>query len=261
MLVQQPKEHQQRPAATITTSPTAVSASGLIRSAHCLHASRRHHYIQLPADTSATTTTTSASISASTTGTTLYLSIICDKSVHTRTSHLRHQFHQQHVRLWRRTTTRHRRTSSPLRHQPAESRTSSRFYLEGHLVAGPSSVTPVLLRRLHLGTSQATYLFNLITLSFPLSTATNQHIHIYGYKDILLVCNNISIPVRFYICDVKASLLGLHDIFDNGIVLHINSKDNSSIEHQGENEPLYHHRSHLFIDAMAFDIAHRVHHH
>ena len=94
-----------------------------------------------------------------------------------------------------------------------------------------------------------------------LSTATNQPIHIYGYKDILLVCNNISFPVRFYICDVKAPLLGLHDIFDSGIVLHINGKDNSSVEHQGENEPLYHHRSHLVIDAMAFDIDHRVHHH
>ena len=79
-----------------------------------------------------------------------------------------------------------------------------------------------------------------------LSTATNQPIHIYGYKDILLVCNNI--PVRFYICDVKAPLLGLRDIFDSGIILHINGKDNSSVEHQGENEPLYHHRSHLFID-------------
>ena len=94
-----------------------------------------------------------------------------------------------------------------------------------------------------------------------LSTATNQPIHTYGYKDILLVCSNISFPVRFYICDVKAPLLGLHDIFDSGIVLHINGKDNSSVEHQGESEPLYHHRSHLFIDAMAFDIDHRVHHH
>ena len=124
MLVQQPEEHQQR-SATTATSTTAISASGLIRSAHRLHASSGHRYIQLPADTSATTTS-SASVSASTTGTTLYLSIICDKGVHTRTSHLRHQFHQQHVQLWRRTTTRHRRTSSPLRHQPAESRTSSR---------------------------------------------------------------------------------------------------------------------------------------
>ena len=46
--------------------------------------------------------------------------------------------------------------------------------------------------------------------------------------------------------------------------MHINSKDNSSIEHQGESEPLYHHCSHLFVDAiiaMAFDIDHRVHHH
>ena len=104
---------------------TTVSASGLIRPAHRLHASRGHHYVQLPADTSAATTT-STSVSAGTTGTSLKISIICDKSVHTRTSHLRHQFNQQHVRLWRRTTTRHRRTSSLLRHQPVESRTSSR---------------------------------------------------------------------------------------------------------------------------------------
>ena len=94
-----------------------------------------------------------------------------------------------------------------------------------------------------------------------LSTATNQPIHIYGYKDILLVCNNISFPVRFYICNVKAPLLGLHDIFDSGIIMHINGKDNSSVEHQGESEPLYHHRSHLFIDAMAFDVDHQAHRH
>ena len=64
-----------------------------------------------------------------------------------------------------------------------------------------------------------------------LSTATNQPIHIYGYKDVLLICNNTSTARNF------------------------------SVEHQGESEPLYHHRSHLFIDAMAFDIDHRVHHH
>ena len=55
-----------------------------------------------------------------------------------------------------------------------------------------------------------------------LSIATNLPIHIYGYKDILLIGNNISFPVRFYLCDVKAPLLGLHDIFDSGILLHIN---------------------------------------
>ena len=43
--------------------------------------------------------------------------------------------------------------------------------------------------------------------------------------------------------------------------MHINGKDNSSVEHQGESEPLYHHRSHLFIDAVAFDIDHQEHHH
>ena len=63
-----------------------------------------------------------------------------------------------------------------------------------------------------------------------LSTATNQPIHIYGYKDILLVCNSISFPVRFYICDVKAPLLGLHDIFDSEVILHIKGKDCSTIE-------------------------------
>ena len=94
-----------------------------------------------------------------------------------------------------------------------------------------------------------------------LFTATNQPIHIYSYKNILLVCSNISFPVRFYICDVKAPLLGLRDIFDSGIILRINGKDCSTIEHHGETEPLYHHRSHLFIDAMAFDIDHKIHQH
>ena len=41
----------------------------------------------------------------------------------------------------------------------------------------------------------------------------------------LLVCNNISFPVRFYICDIKAPLLGLHDVFDSEVILHINGKD------------------------------------
>ena len=40
-----------------------------------------------------------------------------------------------------------------------------------------------------------------------LSTVTNQPIHIYGYKHILLVCNNISFTVRFYICETVPSKL------------------------------------------------------
>ena len=88
-----------------------------------------------------------------------------------------------------------------------------------------------------------------------LSTATNQPIHIYSYKD------NITFPVRLYICDVKAPLLGLHDIFDSGIILHINGKNCSTIKHHGQTDPLYHHQSHLFIDGMAFDIDHKVHQH
>ena len=121
-------------------------------------------------------------------------------------------------------------------------------------------MTPVLLHRLRLETLLLTYLFNHTT-QLALSTATNQSIHIYGYKNILLLCNNISFPIRFYVCDVKAPLLGLHDIFDSKVSLHINGKDCSPIEHPGETEPLYHHRSHLFIDAMAFDIDHKIHQH
>ena len=125
-------------------------------------------------------------------------------------------------------------------------------------------MTPVLLRRLHLETSQTTYLFNHTTLSLlflqlPINQSTN---HIYGYKDNLACRATTSVSQsRLYICDVKAPLLGLHDIFDSGIILHINGKDCSTIEHHGETEPLYHHRSHLFIDAMAFDIDHKIHQH
>ena len=89
------------------------------------------------------------------------------------------------------------------------------------------------------------YLFNHITHNFLFLQPPINKFYIYGYKDILLVCNNISFPVRFYICDVKAPLLGLHDIFDSGVILHINGKDNSSVEHQGESEPLYHHHVNL----------------
>ena len=51
------------------------------------HASRGHRYLQLPAGTS--TATTSTSISAGTTGSTFHnIYIICDTSVHAKTSHL-----------------------------------------------------------------------------------------------------------------------------------------------------------------------------
>ena len=129
MLVQQPEEHQQHAAATATTSTSAVSASGHIRSAHRLHASRGHHYLQLPAATT-TTTTTSASVSAGTTSITFYLSIFCDKSVHSDSTPGPHIYDINSINnmcgCGRRTTTKHRRTPSPLRHQPAESPTSSR---------------------------------------------------------------------------------------------------------------------------------------
>ena len=97
-LAQQPKERQQHPATTATTTTSTVSGSGHIRSTHLLHASRGHHYLQLLAATS--TATTSSSIPTGTTSSTVYyICMICDKSAHTRTSHLRHQLHQQRVRL------------------------------------------------------------------------------------------------------------------------------------------------------------------
>ena len=265
VLVQQ--SDQQRPATTTTTTSTSAdSASGHIRSAHRTHASRGHHCIQLAAATTTTTTTTSVSVSTGTTSSTLYyISVICDESVRTRTSHLRHQLHQQHVRLRGRTTTRHRRISSLLRHQPAESRTSSR---------STSRVTSTLGNTLRHRCCYVGCTVQLAPRNFAdhvplqphytqhsLSTATNQPIHNYGYKDILLICKNIYFPVRLCICDVRAPPLGLHDIFDSGIILHINSKDSSTIVHQGEIEYLYHHRSHLFIDAMAFNIDHKIHQH
>ena len=85
------------------------------------------------------------------------VSIICDKSVHTRTSHLRNQFHQQRIRLRGRY-----RTSSTLR-------IANIFetYLEDYFVAGEYFVTPVLLPRLHLETSQTAYLFSHTTLKLP----------------------------------------------------------------------------------------------
>ena len=43
--------------------------------------------------------------------------------------------------------------------------------------------------------------------------------------------------------------------------LRINGKDFSTIEHHGETEARYHHRSHLFNNAMAFDIDRKIHQH
>ena len=54
-----------------------------------------YHCLQLPTTTS-TTTTTSDTVSSGTTSTTFHgICIIYDQSVHTRTCHLRHHFHQQ----------------------------------------------------------------------------------------------------------------------------------------------------------------------
>ena len=64
-------------AATFFHTVSAVPATGHIRSAHCVHASRRHHYLQLPAGTSAATTT-SASVPTDTTSTTIHISFVCD---------------------------------------------------------------------------------------------------------------------------------------------------------------------------------------
>ena len=93
---------------------------------------------------------------------------------------------------------------------------------------------------------QPHYTLSLLFLRQPTNPFTSLAI-IY----ILLVCNNVTFPVRLYVCDVKAPLLGLQDIFDSEIILHINSKDCSTIEHHGVTKPFYRHRSHLFIDAMA----------
>ena len=159
VLAEQPEEHQQPQRQQFQLQGTSNSPSRT-----CLQgASLPSTSSTGPAGTrttTTTTTTTSASVSTGTTSTIFYLSIVCDKRVHTRTSHLRHQLHQQQARLRN------------------------------------------------------------------------------GYADILLICNNISFPVRFYICDVKAPLLGLHDIFDSGDHLALNGKDSSTIEYQGETEPL-----------------------
>ena len=205
MLVQQPEEHQQRSAATTTSSTTAVSASGLIGSAHCPHASTRHHYLQLPAAT--TTTTTSTSISASTTG----IPSTSASSVTRASTPGPHIYdissinnmygcvggqslgiggHRHHFDI-------NQLNREHLRDLP---RGSLRRWA---ILCDTGAVTSVAPRNFadHVPL-QPRY------TQLSLSTATNQPIHIYGYKDVLLVCNSISFPVRFYICDVKAPLLG-----------------------------------------------------
>ena len=171
LLVQQSEKRQQHPATTTTTSTSAVSAQGTAAQPIAYMPPEGNRYIQLPA---ATTTTTSASASTGTTSSTLYyISVICDECVHTRTSRLRHQFHQQHVRLRGRTTTRHRRTSSLLRHQPAESRNIFETYLEGYFVAG--YVGCIFADHVPL---QPHY------TQLSLSTATNQPIHIVSITQL-----------------------------------------------------------------------------
>ena len=200
------------------------------------HASRRHHYVQLPAATTADTTQSTASTST----TFYYISFIYHQVVHSRTNHLQHQCQRHRVQLRKRSATRLREQQSPLQWQPAELRIPS----------GSTSRTSALLGNLVRHRSHyigcASELRRSCTSSAALhatyfSTATSQPMSIYGYKDILLTCVNNSFPGRFYICDIKAPLLKLHNIFDSEAILHINAKDCTTIEHHCETEPLYVH--------------------
>ena len=54
-----------------------------------------------------------------------------------------------------------------------------------------------------------------------LLTATSTPIKIYGTKTVLLVTGRLSFHVRFYITDVKQTLLGLQDILQGDIQLNL----------------------------------------
>ena len=54
-----------------------------------------------------------------------------------------------------------------------------------------------------------------------LLTATSVPIKVYGTKTVLLISGKLSFYVRFYITDVKQTLLGLQDILQGDIQLNL----------------------------------------
>ena len=182
------KKRQQHPAATTTSTTSAFSATRRIRSTDLAHASRRRHYTQLPA--TAARATTADAISETWTSPTLdHISIIYHQVVHTKTDHLQHQCHRNNKEICEGGqppdfgNNRHLFNINQLNREHLQDlpRGLLRHWEISCDTGAVTSVAPPNFAD-HVPLQP-----HYTELSLP--TATNQPIHIYGYKGILLVCN------------------------------------------------------------------------
>ena len=91
-----------------------------------------------------------------------------------------------------------------------------------------------------------------------LLTATSTPIKIYGTKTVLLVTGRLSFHVRFYITDVKQTLLGLQDILQGDIQLNLRDTYTSTIQKDGVEEPLLFHDKHFYAEALVLPQDHKL---
>ena len=83
-----------------------------------------------------------------------------------------------------------------------------------------------------------------------LLTATSAPIKVYRTKTVLLVSGKLSFYLRFYITDVKQTLLGLHDILQRDIQLNLRDTYSSTIQKGEVEEPLLFHDKHFYVEAL-----------
>ena len=91
-----------------------------------------------------------------------------------------------------------------------------------------------------------------------LLTATSTPIKIYGTKTVLLVTGRLSFHVRFYITDVKQTLLGLQDILQGDTQLTLRDIHSSTIKKNDVEEPLLFHDKHFHVEAFVLPQDHQL---
>ena len=91
-----------------------------------------------------------------------------------------------------------------------------------------------------------------------LLTATSTPIKIYGTKTVLLVTGRLSFHVRFYITDVKQTLLGLQDLLQGDLQLTLRDIHSSTIKKDDIEEPLLFHDKHFYVEALVLPQDHQL---
>ena len=91
-----------------------------------------------------------------------------------------------------------------------------------------------------------------------LLTATSTPIKIYGTKTVLLVTGKLSFHVRFYVTDVKQTLLGLQDLLQGELQLTLRDVHSSTIMKNGIEEPLLFHDKHFYVEALVLPQDHQL---